>query len=291
MALTKQSRYTFYVLGLLVLSLIAGYFGGRSGSDGGGSSQTVASSGSSNQAAWIEKIKKAGVLRVGCADAPPTIVVKSDGTCTGPDLIPLQNLADGIGVKVKTVATTWQNIVAGLQANKYDVAADLDQTVERSLAIRFTNPSWSYPGVFLVERDSDYTTSKQLLASGKAIATSQGTAADTALQRAKAEELRVDTFQNALSGVKAGRAAAVFTDLATAVDMATKDKSVGIIVPDPALLVNHVAYGVPASIDSRSMEIVNVAIDNSVASGEIERSFAEAGYRDVDSLGDLQIKS
>ncbi|WP_151476902.1 ABC transporter substrate-binding protein [Streptomyces albicerus] len=289
MALTKQSRYTFYVLGLLLLSLIAGYFGGRSGSDGG-SSQTVASSGSSSEAAWIEKIKKAGVLRIGCADAPPTIVVKSDGTCTGPDLIPLQNLADGIGVKVKTVATTWQNIVAGLQANKYDVAADLDQTVERSLAIRFTNPSWSYPGVFLVERDSDFTTSKQILDSGKAIGTSQGTAADTALQRAKAEELRVDTFQNALSGVKAGRAVAVFADLGTAVDMANKDKSVGIVVPDPALLVNHVAYGVPADIDARSMEIVNVAIDNSVASGEIERSFADAGYRDVDNLGDLQIK-
>lgn len=289
MALTKQSRYTFYVLGLLLLSLIAGYVGGRSGSDGG-SSQTVASSGSSSEAAWIEKIKKAGVLRIGCADAPPTIVVKSDGTCTGPDLIPLQNLADGIGVKVKTVATTWQNIVAGLQANKYDVAADLDQTVERSLAIRFTNPSWSYPGVFLVERDSDFTTSKQILDSGKAIATSQGTAADTALQRAKAEELRVDTFQNALSGVKAGRAVAVFADLGTAVDMANKDKSVGIVVPDPALLVNHVAYGVPADIDARSMEIVNVAIDNSVASGEIERSFADAGYRDVDNLGDLQIK-
>ncbi|MEV1079651.1 transporter substrate-binding domain-containing protein [Streptomyces sp. NPDC050211] len=289
MALTKQSRYTFYVLGLLLLSLIAGYVGGRSGSDSG-SSQTVASSGSSNEATWIEKIKKAGVLRIGCADAPPTIVVKSDGTCTGPDLIPLQNLADGIGVKVKTVATTWQNIVAGLQANKYDVAADLDQTVERSLAIRFTNPSWSYPGVFLVERDSNFTTSKQILDSGKAIATSQGTAADTALQRAKAKELRVDTFQNALSGVKAGRAAAVFTDLATAVDMANKDKSVGIVVPDPALLVNHVAYGVPADIDSRSMEILNVAIDNSVASGEIDRSFADAGYRDVDNLGDLQIK-
>ncbi|MER5223258.1 transporter substrate-binding domain-containing protein [Streptomyces flaveus] len=289
MALTKQSRYTFYVLGLLLLCLTAGYLGGRSGSDSG-SAQTVASSGSSGQAAWIDKIKKAGVLRIGCADAPPTIVVKSDGTCTGPDLIPLQNLADGIGVKVKTVATTWQSIVAGLQANKYDIAADLDQTVERSLAIRFTNPSWSYPGVFLVERDSNLTTSKQILDSGDAIATSQGTALDAALQRAKAKELRVDTFQNALSGVKAGRAVAVFADLGTAVDMANKDKSMGIVVPDPAIFVHHVAYGVPASIDARSMEIVNVAIDNSVASGEIDRAFAEAGYRDVDALGDLQIK-
>lgn len=290
MALTKQSRYTFYVVGVLILAWLAGYFGGKAGSDGG-STQTVASSGDSAKSAWVDKIKKAGVLRVGCADAPPTIVVKTDGTCTGPDLIPLENFATGIGVKVKTVATTWQNIVAGLQADKYDVAADLDQTVERSLAIRFTNPSWSYPGVFLVERDSDFTTSTQILDSGKAIATSQGTALDTALQQAKAKELRVDTFQNAAAGVKAGKAVAVFADLGTAVDMATKDKSFGIVVPDPAIFVHHVAYGVPAGIDARSMDILNVAIDNSVASGEIDRAFAEAGYRDVDVLGDLEIKS
>ncbi|WP_405733660.1 transporter substrate-binding domain-containing protein [Streptomyces sp. NBC_01537] len=290
MALTKQSRYTFYVVGVLVLAWLAGYFGGKAGSDGG-STQTVASSGDSAKAAWVDKIKKAGVLRVGCADAPPTIVVKTDGTCTGPDLIPMENFATGIGVKVKTVATTWQNIVAGLQADKYDVAADLDQTVERSLAIRFTHGSWSYPGVFLAERDSDYSTSKQLLDANKPIATTQGSALDAALQQAKAKELRVDTFQNAAAGVKAGKAIAVFTDLGTAVDMATKDKSLGIIVPDPAIFVHHVAYGVPAGIDARSMDILNVAIDNSVASGEIDRAFAEAGYREVDALGDLEIKS
>lgn len=290
MALTKQSRYTFYVVGVLILAWLAGYFGGKAGSDGG-STQTVASSSGSAKAAWVDKIKKAGVLRIGCADAPPTIVVKTDGTCTGPDLIPLENLADGIGVKVKTVATTWQNIVAGLQADKYDIAADLDQTVERSLAIRFTHGSWSYPGVLLAERDSDYSTSKQVLDANKPIATTQGSALDAALQQAEAKELRVDTYQNAAAGVKAGKAIAVFTDLGTAVDMATKDKSLGIIVPDPAIFVHHVAYGVPAGIDARSMDIVNVAIDNSVASGEIDRAFAEAGYREVDALGDLEIKS
>jgi polar amino acid transport system substrate-binding protein len=290
MALTKQSRYTFYVVGVLILAWLAGYFGGKTGSDGG-STQTVASSGDSSKAAWVDKIKKAGELRVGCADAPPTIVVKTDGTCTGPDLIPLQNFADGIGVKVKTVATTWQNIVAGLQADKYDVAADLDQTVERSLAIGFTHGSWSYPGVLLVERDSDYTTSEQVLDANKPIATTQGSALDAALQQAKAKELRVDTYQNAAAGVKAGKAIAVFTDLGTAVDMATKDKSFGIVVPNPTIFVHHVAYGVPAGIDARSMDILNVAVDNSVASGEIDRAFAEAGYRDVDALGDLEIKS
>lgn len=290
MALTKQSRYTFYVVGVLVLAWLAGYFGGKTGSDGD-STQTVASSGDAGKAAWVDKIKKAGVLRVGCADAPPTIVVKTDGTCAGPDLIPLESFAAGIGVKVKTVATTWQNIVAGLQADKYDVAADLDQTVERSLAIRFTNPSWSYPGVFLVERGSSYTTSKQILDANKPIATTQGSALDAALQQAKAKELRVDTYQNAAAGVKAGKAIAVFTDLGTAVDMATKDKSVGVVVPDPAIFVHHVAYGVPSGIDARSMDILNVAIDNSVASGEIDRAFAEAGYREADALGDLEITS
>ena len=149
-------------------------------------------------------------------------MVAADGTCKGPDLIPMQDLADQLGVKMTTVATSWQSIVAGLQADRYDVAADLDQTVERGLSIQFSNPSWNYPGVFLVPRTSGLTTTDAIVNSGKPVATSQGTALDTALQAAKIPELRVDNYQNATSAVEAGRASSVFTDLGTAVDIATE---------------------------------------------------------------------
>ncbi len=285
--MTKPSKIGFSVIGALLVVVLAGFAGGKmAGGDGGGGAGGTDVS----QATWIAKIQKAHQLRVGCADSPPTINVKSDGTCTGPDLIPMQDLADELGVKMVTVATTWQSIVAGLQADRYDVAADLDQTVERGLSIQFTNSSWSYPGVFVLPKDTKLTTANKVLKTGEPIATAQGTALDAALQAIKAKELRVDTYQNAMSAVQAGRAVALFADLGTAVDMATKQKGYGIVVPNPAIFVHYVAYGVPTGIDPRSLQIVNIAIDNAVASGSIARAFAAAGYKDVDQLGALEIK-
>lgn len=286
MAMTRPSKIGFSIIGILVVALAAGYFGARLGGGPGGGGGTDVS-----EAAWINKIKASGQLRVGCADSPPTTVVTADGGCTGPDLIPLQDLSDQLGVKMVPIATSWQNIVAGLQADRYDVAANLDQTVERGLSLQFSNPSWSYPGVFLLQKNANLNSTEAIVNSGKPVATSQGTALDAALQAAKIPELRVDTYQNAASAVDAGRASAVFTDLGTAVDIANKRPDYGIVVPDPAIFVHYVAYGLPTGTDPRSLQIFNIAVDNAVASGKITRAFKAAGYRDVAELGDMQIKT
>src|SRR5262245_66106669 len=104
--MTKPSKIGFSIIGVLVLALAAGCFGSRmngataNGTGGGGGTDV-------SKAAWIDKIKASGQLRVGCADSPPTTVVVGNSTCTGPDLIPMQDLADELGVKMVTVATSW----------------------------------------------------------------------------------------------------------------------------------------------------------------------------------------
>ena len=292
--MTKESKIGFSVIGVLVLALVVGYFGGRWGSNSSSASASSGGGGGTDiqTAAWINKIKKAGQLRVGCADSPPTTVVSSGGKCTGPDLIPLQDLANELGVKMTTVPTTWQSIVAGLQAGRYDVAANLDQTVERGLAIQFSNPSWNYPGVYVLPKSSPLKTAADVkkAASSKPVATAQGSALDAALQQAGIPELRVDTYENATAALQAGRASAVFTDLGTAEQIVDKHADYGIIVPDPAIFVHYVAYGLPSGIDPRSLQIVNIAIDTSVASGEVQRGFNQAGFKGQDELGDMQIK-
>jgi polar amino acid transport system substrate-binding protein len=287
MALTKQSRYTLAVVGLVAVAFGGGLLGGKL--SGGSSAQASTSSSDIQTASWINKLKAAGELRVGCGDSPPTIVVSSSGACSGPDLIPLQDFASGIGVKLVTTATTWNNIVAGLQAGRYDVAPDLDQTVARGLSIQFTNPSWTYPGVFVVPRSSKLTTVAQVEAAGKPVATTQGTALDFALQAAKVPELRVDTYPESAAAVKAGRASAVFADLPTAEGLVQGDKSFGIIVPSPAIFVHNVGYGVPSGIDPRSLQILNIAVDTSVLSGEVERGFSAVGYKSENDLGAMAI--
>ncbi|APX01939.1 substrate-binding periplasmic protein [Arthrobacter sp. QXT-31] len=282
--MTKTSKIVLAVLAIAILSAAAGFFG--SGFRGNSASASTGSA----QGTFIEEIKKRGELRVGVAIAPPMTVQQADGTLGGPNLIPLEELAKQLGVKLVPVAAEWKNIVAGLQANRYDFAANLDYTVERSLAISFTNPVYEYPGVFVVKANSSHTTSEQILQSGGQIATAQGAAPEATLKGLTSKIMPMDSYSNAISAIQAGRAVAEFTDLPTAESQAQADKTLKIVVPDPEIYSGTAAYGVPAGIDARSMQIVNIAIERAQKSGKLTQAYAKVNYFEVDNLGDLKKK-
>jgi len=264
---------------VLVVAVIAGGLAGYGGSKLGGSS-----SGGATATTYLQKWLSAGEIRVGCADSPPTIVVDASGNCSGPDLLPLQELATAMNIKFVTVATSWQNIVTGLEANQYDFAADLDATTQRALAIRYTHPVWTYPGVFVVPGDTQWRNSVDLLAANKPIATPSGTAQDLALRAIKANELLLPDYAQSLLALTGGKAVAVFADNGTAETMVQAQPSLKIIIPNPAIFVHNVSYGVPAAIDDFSLQAVNITIDNEVMAGTISRAFAAAGYLDIPQL-------
>lgn len=274
----NQSRQFVIVLVVaIVVGAIAGYAASSvSGSSGSGAGTPPGT--------YLAKWRAAGEIKVGCADSPPTIVVDSAGNCSGPDLLPLQELAATMNVKLVTVATSWQNIVTGLEANQYDFAADLDATAKRALAIRYTEPVWNYPGVFVVKGDSQSKTSVDLLKSNQPIATPSGTAQDLALRDLKANELLLPDYDQSLLALTGGKAAAVFADNGTAEVMVQKQPSLKIIVPDPAIFVHDVSYGVRQDIDDASLQAVNITIKNQVMAGKISRAFAAAGYLDIPQL-------
>jgi polar amino acid transport system substrate-binding protein len=282
--MTKTSKIVLAVLAIAVLSAAAGFFG--SGFRG----NSAAASTGSAQGTFIEEIKKRGELRVGVAIAPPMTVQQADGTLGGPNLIPLEELAKQLGVKLVPVAAEWKNIVAGLQANRYDFAANLDYTVERSLAISFTNPVYEYPGVFVVKANSPHANSDQILQSGGQIVTAQGAAPEATLKGLTNKIMPMDSYSNAISAIQAGRAVAEFTDLPTAESQTQADKTLKIVVPDPEIYSGTAAYGVPAGVDARSMQIVNIAIERAQKSGKLAQAYAKVNYFEVDNLGDLQKK-
>jgi ABC-type amino acid transport substrate-binding protein len=193
-------------------------------------------------------------------------------------------------VKLVPVAAEWKNIVAGLQANRYDFAANLDYTVERSLAISFTNPVYEYPGVFVVKADAPFTTSEQIIQSGGQIVTAQGAAPEATLKGLTSNIMPMDSYSNAISAIQAGRAVAEFTDLPTAESQAQQDSSLKIVVPEPEIYSGTAAYGVPSGIDARSLQIVNIAIERAQKSGTLSQAYAKVNYFEVDSLGDLAKK-
>ncbi|GAA3669409.1 transporter substrate-binding domain-containing protein [Arthrobacter ginkgonis] len=282
--MTKTSKIVLAFLAVLVLAIGGGLLGA------GFRGSPAAAAGDAGNGAFIEKIKERGELRVGVAIAPPMTVQQEDGTLGGANLIPLEKLADQLGVKLVPVAAEWKNIVAGLQADRYDFAANLDYTVERSLAIQFTDPVYSYPGAFVVKANSDYVTSNDVLQAGGQIVVAQGAAPAAALEQFTDKIMPMDSYANAVQAVNANRAIAEFADLPTAESQALADDSLKIIVPEPAIFQSSTGYGVPASADQRSLQIVNIAIDRAKSEGVLTKAYAESNYVEADNLGDLRKK-
>lgn len=282
--MSKTSKYILAVLGVIVLAIGAGFFG--SGLRGGGDGGTSAS----DNGAWIDAIKKSGELRVGIASAPPMTAEQEDGEMGGPNVLPLQNLADELGVKFVPVSAEWSKMVSGLQADRFDVAAYLDSTSERSLAIQFADSVYRYEGVFIVRADSGMKTVDDILNSGQPISVASGTSYEPAVASMGFEVVNGESIPQAITAMNAGRAVATFGDLPTLADAAQKDPSLKIIVPTPAIFVQDSSYGVNSSIDARSLQIINLAIQGAKNDGSLARAFAEAGIVEVDTLGDLRMQ-
>ena len=284
--MTKTSKITLAVLGVIIVALVGGYVG--AGLPGG--SSTTAATGGSGEATFLQKIKDSGELRVGVALAPPMTAQQADGSLGGPNLIPLQELAEELGVKLTPVPADWSNIVAGLQADRYDFAANLDATVERSLAIQFTDPVYEYQGVFVTKADSPYRTSADVIGSGQPIATAQGSAPEAALKNAGVSVQSIDNYTNAISTVQAGRAAALFTDLPTAEAQTQADPTLKIIVPEPSIYSATANYGVPNTIDPWSLQTVNTAIQRAKDSGRLSQAYKDVNYFEIDDLPTTLVK-
>jgi ABC-type amino acid transport substrate-binding protein len=278
----KTSKIVLSALGIVAVAVASGLIGAylRPAPDVLTADTTTGS--------FIQKIRDRGELRVGVAIAPPMTIQETDGTLTGPNLIPLRHLAHALNIPLTPVAAEWNNIVSGLQAGRYDVAANLDRTIARSLAIQFTDAVYEYQGVFVVKADSPYNTAAEIITSGSPIATAQGGAPETALKGSGGTIFSMDTYPNAVSTVRDGRTAAEFADLATAQSQAKADENLKIIVPDPLIYLASDGYGVPDTIDPRSMQILNIAIETAKNSGELDRAYHEAGYLEINNLGSLR---
>ncbi|GAB3396988.1 transporter substrate-binding domain-containing protein [Schumannella luteola] len=281
----STGRSVLIVIGVIILALLGGYIGATV--RGGGAAAAPGSSAAATTP-FLDGIKQRGELRIGIALAPPLTAKLKSGKYGGPNILPLENLAKQLKVKVTTVPAEWGNIVAGLQAGRYDFAAYLDPTVERSMSIRFTDNVLTYQGVLVVPANSPYSTAEQILSSGQPIASAQGSAVGSGAKAAGYTVTDLPDYTGALTAVKAGRAAAEATDSPTAVGQAQADPDVKIIVPDPIFYQSGAAYGVPANIDERSLQVINIAIATTQNSGELKKAFTEVGYLEIDNLGDLQ---
>src|SRR5262245_22750103 len=133
----------------------------------------------------VKEIQQRGELRVGYATADPHQFKDStSGQWKGIAVDIMEDWAKELGVKHVAVDTSWDAMIAGLQAGKYDVAAALNRRPARALVVTFSAPYMFDTGTFAVNRGKvKATTFEQLDQKGTKIAVMMGTAEDKSLSR------------------------------------------------------------------------------------------------------------
>jgi polar amino acid transport system substrate-binding protein len=230
--------------------------------------------------AW-QSVKKAGVLRCGAAVAPPYVMRDpKTGEYSGFFSELCRNFGQNVlKVKVEFVDTTWDNIVAGLQSNKWDLSMALNDTPERAKAISFSAPATDY-NVTLVYNKNNPKIPKGAHAiadidkPGVTVAVMSGSAQDKAISGAlkQAQVMRLpgnDETRLALMSKRADLLAdANITNML--LTEAHPEWAVA-IQPNPPLAQQEVAFGIRKDTPSADVAVLNTFLGEQVKSGSVDR--------------------
>lgn len=164
----------------------------------------------------MEKISGDKVLRVGVAPWK-NFIQKNPQTGEYEGIIAddLRNFEKETGIKVEINETTWGGMIAGLQAGKWDAIMNgLGATVQRSVAVAFTEPYGYYAEASLIRVGDNVKTFADLDQKGNVIACIAGTSAHS-LWQGKFKNATVSSFADsttAILEVMQGRAKAFMSD-------------------------------------------------------------------------------
>lgn len=151
-------------------------------------------------------LKNKGELTVGLEGtyAPFSYKDKS-GKLVGYDVDVAKAVAKEMGLKPVFVETKFDSLVAGLDANKYDVVYnDMGKTKEREKNHAFGGEYLNSQAVIIVKKDSDIKTVKDL--KGKKAAQTTSSNYGQAAKKNKAELVSAPGFAEALDLVSSGKA-------------------------------------------------------------------------------------
>jgi polar amino acid transport system substrate-binding protein len=106
----------------------------------------------------LDRILKSGKLRVGqFLQYKPYGFKSPQGDPDGFDVDLTKMIASDMGVTPEFIDNTWEGIIPGLLADKFDlITANMALTIKRSLAVQFANPhSFTSTGFILKDKDKD----------------------------------------------------------------------------------------------------------------------------------------
>jgi cystine transport system substrate-binding protein len=161
----------------------------------------------------LDQIKQAGALRIGTEGTyAPFTFHDASGALVGFDVEIGQEVAKRIGVKAEFVEGPWDGLIAGIDANRYDVVINqVGINDERKAKYDFSEPYIASKAALIVRADNTDITSFEGLAGKKAAQTITSNFGKLA-QAHGAEIVPTEGFDQSIALVIQGRADATIND-------------------------------------------------------------------------------
>jgi polar amino acid transport system substrate-binding protein len=238
------------------------------------------------------KVQQSGTLRCGAAVYPPFV---SFDPLTGEYSGLFAELCrmyaqDVLGVKAEFVDTTWDNIVAGLQADRWDLALALNQTPQRALAVGFSDAAIPDQISLAYRKGNDKiptepTSFADFDLDGVVVIVTSGTYMDRAVTAAAkhAEILRLPSGDEARLALMSGRGDVLADPIdSNTVYVASNEDWATQITPEPALSRQGMAFGVNRSMSFQDLQSLNIFLAELRATGRVDEMLAEAVQQIID---------
>jgi polar amino acid transport system substrate-binding protein len=227
-------------------------------------------------------VRKAGELRCGAALAPPFVVRDpKNGSYSGAFSDLCRKFGEEVlKVKVRFVDTTWDNMVAGLQTDKWDLAMAINRTPAREQVINFSTAVVRNDTDFVYNRTNEKLP-KQIgsLADidkpGIVIAVVQGTTDDKAISPAihQAQLLRLPDADSTRLAVISHRADLLADQSdANLIFQAAHSDWAAIYRANPPFNLQDVAFGLNKSYTAADLRQLNAFIEQQTQSGFVKAS-------------------
>jgi polar amino acid transport system substrate-binding protein len=227
-----------------------------------------------------EKVQSEGVLKVGAAVAAPhAIRDPKTGEWSGVAIDVLKKFAETLEVDFQVVDTTWDNIIAGMQANKWDIAVALNRTPRRAIAINYSAPYWFYQISLVYNKNNEkieagWKSLADFDKSGVTIAVMSGTAQDHSITPLieNATIARLPDFDASRMAVISNRADVLADDADGNMLFADSNPDwSATVIPDPAIAKQGIAFGFRETVSLEDIQALDILIEELRAEGVMDQ--------------------
>lgn len=235
-------------------------------------------------ASYWQTVQSNGVLRCGAAVAPPYVMRDpATGEYSGFFAELCREFADVLEVKPEFVDTTWDNLVAGLQAGRWDMSLALNRTPLRAMAVQFSVPAMEYQ-ISLVYNQAnpkipaDPVSVADIDQPGTTLAVMSGTAQDKAITAAveNATILRLPSNDETRLALMSRRADMLVDASDTNLLYAQANPDMVAVNPTPALARQGVSFGLPRHLSESDVAVVDIFLEERVATGHVDELIEQA---------------